>query len=387
MGDDPPKYLNSPEGEYFNKGKLLYALHISRRGIREQGFAVLLEGYIDVVSVYQRGVTNAVASLGTAFTREQGRLLMSYTHNVVIAYDGDAAGVKAAIRAAEILQELGCKATIATIPDGMDPDDFIQAQGLEGWSNMIARALPLVQIKLLQAVKQYGIGNSASKQRILQEVLPNLAAVASSIELEEAVQHTATVLQVNWETVLDEIKSYRINNRKKSQFRDISSKDSHNIASNSNNQHSKRPADARATAEANLIRLALEDKSWLNRINQELGREFFQDPDYQLIYRTILDLEADGVSATIYTRLGEKQQRIYSELLVQDIPGQNLEQVFADLVKAIKKTGNKARLANLLEQLATAERAGDAEKVFMLRREINLSISKSEGPKGEWQRE
>lgn len=380
MGEDLPKYLNSPEGEYFNKGQLLYALHLARRGIREHGFAVLMEGYIDVVSVHQQGVTNAVASLGTAFTKEQGRLLMNYTQNVVIAYDGDTAGIKAAIRAAEILQEQGCQVRIGTIPDGMDPDEFIQSRGPEGWSHVIDKSLPLVHVKLLQAVKQYGLRNSASKQRILQEVLPNLAGVASSIELEEAVKHTATVLQVNWETVSDELKKYKINDRKKSHFRDISAKDSHNIASNSKIIQPKMPADARSSAEANLLRLALEDNQWLKRIVTELGRDFFQDTEYQAIFSAIIDSGAGGVTATLFEKLEESQQKVYSELLVKDIPGYNLEQVFADLIKSIKKSGNKAKLTNLLEQLATAERTGDTEKVLKLRREINLSILKSEGP-------
>ncbi|WP_273483066.1 DNA primase [Desulforamulus ruminis] len=380
LGDDTPKYLNSPEGEYFNKGQLLYGLHIARRGIREQGFAVLMEGYLDVVSTYQHGVTNAVASLGTAFTREQGKLLMNYTHQAVVAYDADEAGIKAAIRASEILQELGCQVRIASIPEYKDPDEFIQRHGLAGWSKIIDAALPLVHFKLTQAVKKVGLKNSTAKRSILQEVLPNLAAVASPLELEEAVRYTATVLQLNWETVLAEIKAYKANNRKKYQNRHNTAENSHNIASNSHHRMQQTPQDARTAAEAGLLRLALEDKTWLDRMVAELGKDFFQNPVYQEIFNRILNQNLGQDLLNRMDQLEESQQRVLSKLLVQEIPRDDLVQIFSDFVLTIKKSSQKARLEDLLVQLATAERLGDTEKVLFLRRQVNLTIMKSEGP-------
>ncbi|MEW6064048.1 MAG: DNA primase [Bacillota bacterium] len=380
MGDDNPKYLNSPEGEFFNKGQLLYGLHIARKGIRELGYAVLMEGYMDVVSAYQHGVTNAVASLGTAFTREQGKLLMAYTHDVVIAYDADAAGVKAAMRAAEILQDLGCQVRIATIVGAKDPDEFIQRNGMAGWLKIIDTAIPLVQYKLMQAVKRFGIQNSGSKKRVLQEVLPNLAAVASPIELEEAIKQTATVLQVNWETVLEEIKSFKKNTRKKSQIGDNSAKDSHNIASTSNSFSFAQPRDARSHAEAGILRFALENRVWLERIVMELGRQFFQNPDFQGIFDAALACGAEQPVNKLFDLLEEPHQRVLSGILVQEIPGENTDQMLTDFINTIKKSTEKARLEDLLLKLAVAERAGDTERVLNLSRQIQLTMNKSEGP-------
>ncbi|WP_333871406.1 DNA primase [Desulforamulus putei] len=377
MGDDNPKYLNSPEGEFFNKGQLLYGLHIARKGIRELGYAVLMEGYMDVVSTYQHGVTNAVASLGTAFTRDQAKLLMAYTHDVVIAYDADAAGVKAAVRAAEILQNSGCQVRIATIPGAKDPDEFIQKNGLAGWQKIIENAVPLVQYKLMQAVKTYGLQN---KRKVLQEVLPNLAAVASPIELEEAIKQTATVLQVNWETVLEEIKSFRKNTRKISQIGDNSVKNSHNIASTSNSLSTAQPRDARSHAEAGILRFALENKVWLERIVAELGREFFQNRDYQGIFDAYLASGVEQPLSGLFDLLDEPRQRVLSSILVQEIPGENIDQMVTDFITTIKKSSEKARLENLLAQLAAAERAGDTEKVRSLSRQIHMTMNKTEWP-------
>ncbi|MCL5935062.1 MAG: DNA primase [Firmicutes bacterium] len=357
MGEDNPKYLNSPECEFFNKGRLLYGLHIARKGIRELGYAVLMEGYMDVVSTFQHGVVNAVASLGTAFTREQGKLVMAYTHDVVIAYDADAAGVKAAMRAAEILQDLGCRVRIAAIAGAKDPDEFIQTNGLGGWQRIIDQAVPLVQYKLMQAVKKFGIQNIGSKARVLQEVLPNLAAVASPIELEEAIKQTATVLQVNWETVLEEIKSFKKNTRKISQIGDNSAKDSHNIASTSKSFLLTRPRDARSCAEAGILRFALEKRVWLERIVEELGRQFFQNPDYQGILDIILNSGVEQPINRLFDLLDEPRQRVLSSILMQEIPGENSDQVLTDYICTIKRSSQKARLEDLLIQLAAAERA------------------------------
>ena len=207
-----------------------------------------------------------------------------------------------------------------------------------------------------------------------------MAAVASPLELEEAVRYTATVLQLNWETVLAEIKAYKANNRKKYQNRHNTAENSHNIASNSHHRMQQTPQDARTAAEAGLLRLALEDKTWLDRMVAELGKDFFQNPVYQEIFNRILNQNLGQDLLNRMDQLEESQQRVLSKLLVQEIPRDDLVQIFSDFVLTIKKSSQKARLEDLLVQLATAERLGDTEKVLFLRRQVNLTIMKSEGP-------
>jgi DNA primase len=303
---------------------------------------------------------------------------MNYTHDVVIAYDADAAGIKAAQRASEIIRELGCQVRIVSITGAKDPDEYIKQYGIAGWTSIIEKATTLVQFKLLQAVKQYGVKNVAAKQRILQEVLPNLAAVASPLELEEAVQQTATILQVNWETVLAELKKFQAGNRKKSQIRDNSVKDSHNISSNAH-RLSNNPRDARTQAETGLLRLALENRQWLQLIVNELGQKFFQNQDYQSIFEIYLDSDEESL-AKLFNLLPETKQPVLSQLMMLEIPEVNLDQILKDYIHTIKRLSNKAKLDQLLAQLAQAERVGDTEMVKKLSREINLTMMKSEGP-------
>ena len=126
LDDSTPKYLNSPENVIFNKGHLLFAFDKAYRAIREKRQAILVEGYMDVISAHNRGVTNVVASLGTAYTKDHGRLLLRQAEEVVLAYDMDGAGQKAARRAIELLQNTEFKVRVVAMPDGKDPDDYVR---------------------------------------------------------------------------------------------------------------------------------------------------------------------------------------------------------------------------------------------------------------------
>jgi len=134
MGKDEPKYLNSPETPAYVKGQHLYGLYHSKSEIRQKKFAILVEGYLDLISLYEHGVRNTAASLGTAFTPEQSKLLSRFTKRVVINYDGDDAGIKAARRAIEHLLPHDFEIKVLVLPDGQDPDDFIRQNGAEAYN-------------------------------------------------------------------------------------------------------------------------------------------------------------------------------------------------------------------------------------------------------------
>ncbi len=139
-GVKQPKYLNSPESPVFNKKTILYGLYHSKNEIGRKRKAILVEGYMDFIKLYANGIRNVVATLGTAFTNEHAKLLRRFCEEVAIAYDGDAAGIRSAVRAGEILLQQGISSTICRIPDGLDPDDYIETHGLESLDELIADA-------------------------------------------------------------------------------------------------------------------------------------------------------------------------------------------------------------------------------------------------------
>lgn len=148
LGDDIPKYLNSKESSIFLKKNNLFGLYLTRQDINKEGYAILVEGYMDVLSLYQQGVRNVSASLGTALTDNQAKMLKRYTNKVLIAYDSDEAGKAAALRATDVLYKAGCKVKVLEMPLGQDPDDYIRENGKAEFIKLVRSALPFVDYKL-----------------------------------------------------------------------------------------------------------------------------------------------------------------------------------------------------------------------------------------------
>ena len=196
MGDDQPKYLNSPETPAYTKGQHLYGLFEAKEEIRKRKFAILVEGYLDLIALYQFGITNVAASLGTAFTPEQSKLLSRFTKRVVINYDGDSAGIKAARRAIEHLlpQEFDIK--VLVLPDGKDPDDFIRENGLDAYNELRGKAAPFLRFALDAAVAGRNQANAKQKAESIEDFLPVISAIRNNIQRRESFDQAMTFFHV-----------------------------------------------------------------------------------------------------------------------------------------------------------------------------------------------
>ena len=186
MGDEQPKYLNSPETPAYIKGRHLYGLFQSKEAIRQKKFAILVEGYLDLIALYQFGVTNVAASLGTAFTPEQSKLLSRFTKKVVINYDGDDAGIKAAKRAIEHLLPQDFEIKVLVLPDGQDPDDFVRKNGAESYNEARGRAATFLNFLLDASLKDRSLGNPKQKAEAIEEVMPLISAIKNPIQKRES---------------------------------------------------------------------------------------------------------------------------------------------------------------------------------------------------------
>lgn len=166
----PAKYINSPEGPLYKKGHALFGLHAARQAIRKQNQALLCEGNFDLIALHQAGHENVVAPLGTAFTLEQARLLRRFTEEVVLVFDGDAAGRKAVASAHELLREAGLNGRAVRLPDGHDPDSFLSAHGPEAFVPLIENAPPVLSFLIDEA--SLHVTDAASRARIIQRLAP-----------------------------------------------------------------------------------------------------------------------------------------------------------------------------------------------------------------------
>ena len=197
MGDAKPKYLNSPETIVFDKSRNLYGLHIARTTRKK--YLIVCEGYMDVISLHQAGFTNAVASLGTALTSQHASILKRYTDEVILTYDSDEAGVKAALRAIPLLKTAGIATRVLHMEPYKDPDEFIKALGTEAFQDRIDHAQNSFMFELSILEKSYDMKDPESKTRFFQAVAEKIAGFELEIERENYIEAVAGAYQISFE--------------------------------------------------------------------------------------------------------------------------------------------------------------------------------------------
>lgn len=198
LGEGEPKYLNSPETILFSKSHVLYGLNFAGPAIRKKDRAVLLEGYMDVIGCHQAGITYTVAPLGTSFGEDHAKLLKRYTQNVVVLFDPDEAGLKASLRAALILTEQGLFVKVATLPDGLDPDEFIAQYGAEKFEQILDNAQELIAFAAQRQLARYTTPLSPqAKTTIVSELTQLIAKQPDAIVRREWVKYVAECLNID----------------------------------------------------------------------------------------------------------------------------------------------------------------------------------------------
>ena len=203
MGSGEPKYLNSPETEIFNKRKNLYGMQIAKKSRR--GKILVVEGYMDVLSLHQAGFDNAVASLGTALTREQALLMKKYVSDVVLIYDSDQAGTKAAQRAIPILEDAGLYVKVLRIPGYKDPDEFIKNKSREEFETLIQEALDPIDFEMLVLNSRTGADTVEGKVKTLKALAQKLSEISNPLERELHIRDVAQKMQVDEQSLKREV--------------------------------------------------------------------------------------------------------------------------------------------------------------------------------------
>ena len=257
VGQGELKYLNSPETPAYVKGEHLYGLSQNKEEIRRKKFAIIVEGYMDLLALYQFGIRNVTASLGTAFTNEQSKLLGRFARRVVVNYDGDSAGVKAAQRAIETLLVKDFDIKVLVLPGGTDPDDFIRSNGADRYNLQRGNAYPYLQFVLEQCVKNHNLALPKQKTEAIEEVLPLLASIRNPIQKRESFDQAMNFLRVDNSTLKHDLwKTIRAGA---------------NFEKQTIKQHVTRAAQAKTTlAEQRLLELLIHDdelrKDFLSKI-------------------------------------------------------------------------------------------------------------------------
>ncbi|HYA03334.1 MAG TPA: DNA primase, partial [Syntrophobacteria bacterium] len=205
LDDTPPKYLNSPESPVFHKGRILYGLPVAKEACRKEGETLVVEGYFDLLALQSNGIRNVVAPLGTALTPQHVRLLARLAPRAVVVFDGDEAGMRAALRSLEIFLREKLPARLLKLPGGMDPDDFVRQQGKEAFFRLLGEARPLLEVFLDETLADFD-GSIATKVRSVRTVGPLLKLLDVGVEQESYLQFLTRRLNVSEEALRQELR-------------------------------------------------------------------------------------------------------------------------------------------------------------------------------------
>jgi DNA primase len=288
---DEPKYLNSPETAAYTKGRHLFGLNVSRDEIRRKKFAILVEGYLDLIVPFQHGVRNVVASLGTALTNEQAKLLGRFARKVVVNYDGDRAGINAAKRAIEVLLPEDFEAKVLVLPDGTDPDEFVRARGVEEYNKRRGAAVPHIQFVLEQAVASRNLRNPAQKAEAVEEVLPFVRAVRRPVEKREYFDMMMDALRVEEKSLRQEL------------WKTVSARDSATPAPDVKKSVVRAETQPPTVAEQRLLELLVHDAELRQAVLPQVDEGDYADLPTAAVFRALKELDARG-EAVDFSTLG-----------------------------------------------------------------------------------
>lgn len=350
LGDGEPKYLNTPETLVFNKSRNLFAMNLAKKS--RQGMIILAEGNIDVVALHQAGFDCAVASLGTALTSEQVRLIDRYTDKVVIAYDSDGAGVKAAQRAIKLFENTGISVKVLKMSGAKDPDEFIKKRGPDAFRLLLEQSENHVEYRLLLIKDKYELGTDDGRIAFIKEATELLSSLQSSVEREIYGVRVAEYAGVSPEAVRNEVnKAFRsrMAAAKKRQERE----ETRPSATMQPKDREIRYDNVRsAVAEEGVIRLLMLEPS-LVKYTSALRAEDFTSPFLQKLYGIISEKAEQGQSVSMAALAGVLEQAEMNRLTViiqkPEILS-NSTQAIADYIEKIKteklkRTGKEDLLA------------------------------------------
>jgi DNA primase len=341
LDDTLPKYINSPESPIYVKGSLLYGLNFSSDHIRKLDKIIVVEGYMDVLTLFQQGIRNIVAASGTSLTTEQAGLIKRLTNNVVIIFDPDEAGKLASIRGLELLLDFEMDVSIVGLPSGFDPDDFVRKFGAEKFNNMITQAKDIFDYKLEFLLNKYDMCNLKDKLIIISDMLRTISRVKNSILKANLIRRLSEAASENEEELLIELK--KVKNNQLYDFSDIKRRD---ISKNTRQ------------AERIILGIALEDKDLLSEVKGKFYPEDFHDINIKKVMSVLFEIDTkDGISiSSLLCRFEDEAVRdIICEVMLETDKLSDKRKNLDDCVNWLKQDNLKKALKDIQQKIKLAQ--------------------------------
>jgi DNA primase len=314
--EQQPKYLNSPESPVYKKGDILYGLHQAIQAIRQKDHVILVEGYFDLLRLYESGFRNVVASSGTALTDRQARLISRYTRNIYIAYDGDDAGTKASIRVAQILEQNDLNTFIIQMPADQDPDSIIRDQGPEAFNDLLTNRVSLIVHHIDLFLRYNNPPSIEAKEGFIREIFAYLSELKNQLKVGLVLHQISDRLEIS-ESLL--IQQYNKQKRKQAHSRSASTAESPIPLTVEVKQGVYK-------AESALVSLLLGQNQEIKRfIVEHISPDLFEDPNLKELYVLIINVREETGEIDINRLLSDQQEnsalyRLISELAFLEQP-------------------------------------------------------------------
>ncbi len=353
---DRAKYKNTRETILFNKSKNLYNINLVKKEKRAGGISslIMMEGYMDVISLYQAGFHNVVASMGTSLTRDQVRLAKRYSDTVLISYDGDAAGQSANLRGLSLLEPEGVKIRVVPMPEGLDPDDVVRTQGREGYQKCLDGAMPLIDFRILAAERKHDLTRTDEVREFVKEALAVVREAESATEREELLKRISQASGVSISALQRDLESAPAPERPKEEV-----------------PAPKEDAAGREIKAARYVLAAcLLSKPYA--AGCELNSLRFVHPSHRTVAGYVTEAKKSGRirASGVFDLMPDDEE--LSEILNLDygdnLDGPQAERYFTDCVKALRRA---ALSQKIMEERADYERESDPAK----KREILARIA------------
>ena len=353
--DSRPKYLNSPETLVYKKGNILYGLHITKDLIRKSKDAFLVEGYFDLITAYQHGIKNVIATSGTALTEDHARLLRRYTETVTLVFDGDEAGSNASNRGGIVLLNGGVKVKVIPLPQGNDPDSFIREKKGDGFFNISKGSKPFMEYIINKESAESDLKSIDGRVKCINAVIPFLSLMNNSVEKSMYISSLAEKTGVSEKAIMDEMSKNKV--KDKAKVKEV-------LTSTSSSSSNK--------AERILVQLMLLDNKNIEKIKKHISVDDFKDNDMAKISSLLFTLSEsnDNIAIShIMDKLSEdKLKKLISEMVFEDIEYQDVDKNISDCIRYIKK--NRIDIKELVNRLKTAVSEGNHQQFKELQGQI-----------------
>jgi DNA primase len=365
MGEGMPKYLNSSDTPLFQKGRVLYGLNQARESVARTGMLFIVEGYFDAIALHQAGIRNSVATLGTALTPDHVQTIRRYVSKVVLVFDPDAAGVRAALRTLDLFLESGVGVRVVSLPQGEDPDTFVRTQGPEGFQRLQETAPSLLDFTVERSLQSAASGAIEDRIRSVDEILRVLQKTAHRIEKEECIRRVAERLGISEQRLVERYPELVARVPRK-------------------REGASAPLDRSLRAkpeERDLVQFLLHGQLTLAQVRALIPEVFTVAACQRVVEIGLRHLGPEGVSLRPF--LDEAMadplcSALATELSMAEVHCDDLPAHVQDCLERLERQGREQRLGELIVKLRVAEREGRTEDAQRLNEEVNeLRLRKS----------